>query len=244
MRRAEDLCTIAQKRGIARYSGFLSDREQELAQAAMNRLGCSEYTFDGGYPQAERKLLCIEPAGAYSEPPIRCVKVECVLKASADQGPSHKDYMGAVLGLGLERDCLGDILLDPDAPGTAYVFLLERIEPLLCEELTSVGRYLASTQPFYGQVPCATVERELQTATVSSLRADAVLAAMLHCSRSQACAILRAGQLEINHMAVSDPHAAVYEGDLFTVRGKGRFRLESLGGKSRKDRLFITFFQY
>lgn len=243
MRRAEDLCRIAQGRGIARYSGFLTDREQCLAAAALNKAGCREFAFEGGYPQAERKLLCIEPAGAYSEPPICCVKLECAL-ANGAEGPAHKDYLGALLGLGLERSCVGDILPDEALPGTAYVYLLQRVSQLICTELCSVGRCTAQAAVFDGLPPIRPPKRTLVSATVSSLRADAVLAAMLHCSRTQAGEILRGGGLEINHVQVFSPHAPVYEGDVFTVRGKGRFKLQSLGGKSRKDRLFIEYFQY
>lgn len=243
MRRAQDLFRAAAGRGIARYSGFLSDREQTLAAAALNAAGCSEFSFEGGYPGAERKLLCIEPAGAVSAPPICCVKLECFVPAGG-QGPLHKDYLGSLLGLGLERSCLGDLLPDLEQPGAAYGFLLERVSALVCAELSSVGRFSAKAQPFDGPVAFAAPERELQSATVSSLRADAVLAAMLHCSRTQAEVLIRGGGVEIGHVPVSSPHAAVYEGDVFTVRGKGRFQLAFLGGKSRKDRLFIEYFQY
>lgn len=241
MRRVQDLCGIAMRKGIARYSSFLSDREQTLAQAALNREGCEEYSFDGGYPFAERKILCIEPVGPCGTPPIACVQVECF---HAQDVPAHKDYLGAVLGLGLDRSSIGDIVPDPQAPGTAYVFALEPAAELLCNELASVGRYSVHTQRFYGEIPVQEPERTRQSATVSSLRADAVLAAMLRCSRGQAADLVRGGRLEINHVAVSNPHAPVYQGDLFTVRGNGRFRLEEIGGKSKKDRQFITFFQY
>ena len=63
MRRAQDLCRAAQNRGVARYSGFLSDREQTLAEAALNQVGCDWAAFEGGYPAAERKLLCLDAAG-------------------------------------------------------------------------------------------------------------------------------------------------------------------------------------
>ena len=93
-----------------------------------------------------------------------------------------------------------------------------------------------------GEFPQA--ERKTQTATVSSLRLDAVLAAMLHCSRGQACEWIAAGRVEINHLPAESAHAPVYEGDVFTVRGKGRFGLTALPGKSKKDRSIIEFFQY
>ena len=82
------------------------------------------------------------------------------------------------------------------------------------------------------------------TATVSSLRLDAVLSAMLHVSRGTAAELIEAGRVEINHLPVEKPHAPVYEQDVFTVRGKGRFRLTALPGKSKKDRSIIEFFQY
>lgn len=242
MRRAQDLCRAAQNRGVARYSGFLSDREQTLAEAALNQVGCDWAAFEGGYPAAERKLLCLEPAGASGEPPICCVLLRCA--AAGADAPAHKDYLGSLLGLGLERECVGDILPDPESPGCAYAFVLERVAPLICDELTSVGRFSASAQRFDGPLPVQPPQRKSRTATVSSLRADAVLAAMLRCSRSQAEALVRGGRLEINHVPVSSAHAPVYEGDIFTVRGMGRFKLEALGGKSRKDRLFIQYFQY
>lgn len=243
MRRADDLCRSAQGRGICRYSGFLSDREQALCAAALNKAGCEEYSFAGGFADAERKLLCIQPAGAFGEPPINCIQVQCP-QVSADKAPSHKDYLGSILGLGLERECLGDIVLHPEQPGVAYVFLLERVAQLVCNELCSVGRVAARAELFYEQLPVAEQERVLRTATVPSLRADAVLAAMLQCSRGQAGDLLKAGALEINHVSVTSAHAPVYEGDVFTVRGRGRFKLQTLGGKSRKDRLFIEYFQY
>lgn len=241
MRRVQDLCKIAMQRGIARYSSFLSDREQMLALAALNREGCTEYSFEGGYPFAERKLLCIEPAGAFAALPVGCVKIDCL---HSQDFPTHKDYLGAILGLGLERSSVGDIVLDPENPGTAYAFVLDQAAELLCTEMTGVGRFSVHVERFCGKVPVQETERVRQTATVSSLRADAVLAAMLRCSRGQACELVRGGRLEINHVAVNNPHAPVYQGDLFTVRGSGRFRLEEVGGRSKKDRQFITYFQY
>ena len=247
MRHVEDLARAAEGRGIARYSGFLSDREQDLARAALNRADVpeSDYHFEGGWPGAERKLLCLEPEGCYPASPLCCVKLTCRTLSGAAL-PGHKDYLGSLMGLELRREALGDIVLPPEEPGIAYLFALEPAAALICQELRSVGRTEVTAQQLaLDEVPeFAQAERRLQTATVSSLRLDAVLAAMLRCSRGMAAELVAAGRVEINHLPVSSAHAPVYESDVFTVRGKGRFRLTALPGKSKKDRQIIEFFQY
>lgn len=247
MRHVEDLARAAEGRGIARYSGFLSDREQDLARAALNRADVpeSDHHFEGGWPGAERKLLCLEPEGCYPASPLCCVKLTCRTLSGAAL-PGHKDYLGSLMGLELRREALGDIVLPADTPGTAYVFALETAGELICRELLQVGRTeVTTTLLSLDEVPeFPQAERKTQTATVSSLRLDAVLAAMLHCSRGQACEWIAAGRVEINHLPAESAHAPVYEGDVFTVRGKGRFGLTVLPGKSKKDRSIIEFFQY
>ena len=244
MRHIEDLARTAQTRGIPRYSAFLSDREQDLARAALNRAGLEEdFRFEGGWPEAERRVLCIEPEGSWSEFPVRCVQLQCRTQAGAAL-PAHKDYLGSLMGLALRREALGDIVLPADAPGTAYVFALEPAAELICRELCQAGHTELSTRLLepdeVPQFPAA----ERHAATVSSLRLDAVLSAMLHCSRGNAAELIEAGRVEINHLPADKPHAPVYEGDVFTVRGKGRFALTALPGKSKKERLIIEFFQY
>lgn len=247
MRHIEDLARAAESRGIPRYSAFLSDREQDLARVALNRADVppEDYHFEGGWPGAERKVLCLEPEGSYPAEPLCCVRLDCRALSGAAL-PGHKDYLGSLMGLELRREALGDIVLPADAPGTAYVFALETAGELICRELLQVGRTEVTTRMLaLDEVPAfPQEERKLQTATVSSLRLDAVLAAMLHCSRGMAAELVTAGRVEINHLPADSVHAPVYENDVFTVRGKGRFCLTALPGKSKKDRSIIEFFQY
>ena len=186
MRHIEDLARTASSRGIARYSGFLSDREQQLAQAALNRTDMpeDEIRFDGGWPGAERKLLCLEPVDSYPASPLCCVRLQCRALPGA-QLPAHKDYLGSLMGLELRREALGDIVLPEDQPGVAYVFALEPAAELICQELRQAGHtdLTAEMQPLETLPAFPQAERPRQTATVSSLRLDAVLAAMLRCSR-------------------------------------------------------------
>lgn len=246
MRHIEDLAHTAFSRGIARYSAFLSDREQDLARAALGRADVEDgFRFESGWPDAERKVLCLEPEGSYGETPICCVRLQCRALPGAAL-PAHKDYLGSLMGLALKREALGDIVLPEDQPGTAYVFALEPAAQLICRELFQAGHTELTTAllPLEEVPQFPQAEREVRSATVSSLRLDAVLAAMLRCSRGQAAELITAGRVEINHLPADKPHAPVYEDDVFTVRGKGRFRLTALPGKSKKDRSIIEFFQY
>ena len=245
MRHIEDLARTAEARGIPRYSSFLSDREQDLARAALSRAGCGCWHFDGGYPGAERQLAAIEPEGSWTDSPLTCVRLDCRAAPGAAL-PAHKDYLGSLMGLALKREALGDIVLPAALPGVAFVFALEPAARLICEELCQVGRAEVSCtpQPLEKLPDLSPGERTLRTAAVSSLRLDAVLAAMLHCSRGAAAELIQAGRVEINHLPTENVHAPVYEGDVFTVRGKGRFALTALPGKTRKDRQIVEFFQY
>lgn len=243
MRRAEELCQTAMTRGIPRYTGFLSDREQVLATAGVNRAGCDCAHFWGGWPDAERKVLCIEPPDAWQEQPVAVLRITARVESGA-QGPGHRDYLGAILGLGLERTCVGDLLVGE--AHTVYAMVLENKADFLIANLTSVGRFPVDAV-VCDAVPEAVLqgpERTLREATVPSLRADSVLAAMMHTSRGIAAQAIAAGRVEINHLPLRAAHEPVYEKDLFTVRGIGRYRLQAVGGTSKKGRIFISFFQY
>lgn len=245
MHRVEELCRVARERGIPRYTGFLSDREQVLAQAACHKADFATMRFWGGYDAAERRVLCLEPPESWQEEPLGYLRLTA-LAASDDKLPGHRDYLGSILGLGLDRTCVGDLLADPDEPAVFYAVVLADKQEFISLELASAGRCPVRAE-CCDSLPVSVakgVEKKLQEATVPSLRADAVLAAMMHTSRAKAADYIAVGRVEINHLPLRAAHETVYAKDIFTVRGVGRYRLEEIGGKSRKDRVFISFFQY
>ncbi len=227
--------------GVPKYIGFLNTREAELAQAEMNRQRWTDARFYGGVPNAERQMLCIyekEEAFAF---PIERVFIR-LAPGQQGQGLTHRDYLGALLGCGVKRDCIGDIQLSQEG---AVTYIHSKMLPYLEQNLTSVGRCAAGIQLDCEEaVQEIAPDRAVKRASVASLRLDAVLAAMLQQSRSDAAALIHKEVVQINHLAVQSLHHPVYEGDVFSIRGIGKYKLEAIGGQSRKNRTFIEFLQY
>lgn len=238
-RRIKELAGAAQSSGAPRQTAFLSDRQQVLACAALSAAGCADYHFDGGYSEAERKILCLHgDAGKDAAPRFGCL----FLEAMGEHGAlTHRDYLGALLSLGVKRECVGDIVT---CDAGAYVFLLDTVAPLVREELCRVGRCSVRVRGAQaGELPQQS-QRPLCKVSIASLRLDALLAAMLHISRADAAGLVKSGAVEINHVPTASIHAEVYENDTFSIRGYGKYHLGEIGSQSRKGRIFVSYYEY
>lgn len=151
--------------------------------------------------------------------------------------PGHRDYLGAILALGIERDRIGDIQICGD---TAYVFCLASVLPVLLSELDKVGRCGVKTAevPLF-EVPVPERKVKKLSFTVKSLRLDAVTGDLFGVSRTAAAEAIRLGLVALNYSVCEKTDAAVAEGDVISFRGKGKGKVSAVGGRSKKDRLFV-----
>ena len=235
MRRVEELCRVAQSRGIPRYTGFLSDREQSLAQAACNRAGCSRIRFWGGFDGAERKVLCIEPPEAWQEEPLAYLQ----FTACGDKLPTHRDYLGSLMGLQIDRSVVGDILVHEEG---ADIIVLEDMAEFILMHFSKAGRkQLSLTREELTDLRHAATEEKRGTGSVASPRLDSVAAIIFGLPRKDAQARIEKGLVFVNNAPCLKPEHQINEGDRLTVRGVGRARVESFGGTSRKGRLFLQY---
>ena len=151
--------------------------------------------------------------------------------------PVHRDYLGAVLGLGIERDRIGDLLVFDD---TAYLFCLSPVVSVLLQELEKVGKVsVKAEQVALSEVPISERKVKKITFTVKSLRLDAVTGDLFGVSRTLAAELIREGAVTLNYSICEKVDAAVKEGDTLSVHGKGKGRISQIGGRSRKDRRFV-----
>lgn len=234
-RRLDELAARAARTGQPCFSGFLSPPEADMALAAGRRQRV-EVSLEGGYADAERRMACFQ--GDWEEPfPI----VALALAWPHQNAPSHRDILGGVMGLGIERRCIGDIALSQDR---AYLFAETAMAGHIADSLTGAGRVKLQTRVLdeWPQIepPQGTEVRD----TVSGLRLDAVVSGGFGMSRANAAELIAAGRVKLRHIPNERPDARVKEGDVISARGFGRLVVREVGAPTKKGRLPLRLIRY
>ncbi len=214
-----------------RVSGFFLDPAK--CRKALSWFADCEPVLWGGYEGAERQMIAFGESAATGDWfPLRAVR----LTPTAPWQASHRDVLGAVLGLGLDRSKIGDILV---TERDAVLFCTEPIAAFLREGITTVGRYRVTAEET--ERPEIPKKKYIEiTDTVASLRADCVIAAIYALPRARAQAAISAGKVTVNWEELTSLSAELREGDVISLRGSGRSELTKIGGHSRKERIFIS----
>lgn len=236
LRRLDELATRAEKTGRPCFSSFLSPAEAERVESIARRHGLWA-RMEGGYPDAERRMACFWAEDEDTDFPIAAVE----LTWPRQNAPEHRDILGSVMGLGLDRRCVGDIALMPEA---AYLFAEERMAEHIAQNLLSAGRVHLQTRLLDELPPIQPLPGEEVRDTVSSLRLDAVVAGGFRLSRGTVAELIGMGRVKLRHLPEERPDARVGQGDAISVRGYGRLTVDAVGQPNRKGRLPLTMTRY
>ncbi len=236
LRRALDLSRQAEKYAEPRNTGFLSPAEQQELRALCARERLSP-VFHGGGPDCERQMAFFLPSWLVAEALDPAQAIGAVRIDAPFGAPGHRDYLGAILGLGLRRDTLGDLRA---GEAGAELFCSLSIAPYLLQNLEKVGRFgVKPRQIPLAEVPAPQRQYKSVSFTVQSLRLDAVCGGVFGLSRTSAQAQILAGNVNVNYLPCLKPDAPLHEGDIISLRGSGKATLLAPGGTSRKGRQFI-----
>lgn len=251
-------------------SGFLTPAEQRAALDAARANGDGGRCFFwGGVAGCERRAALFLPewmtgdfcdrGGAFDESREEFVKE--LTDSGADGGEiaklfapleisgspytelSHRDYLGALLSLGLERDAIGDIF--PTGPSGAVVFATPEAAELILSDLVSVGREKVSVTR--AELPASfriTREFEAITDTVMSIRLDGVVKALCNISREAASDLVLSGDVSVNYVVAAKPDMSLEKGDVISVRGYGKYIFDGDRGVNRRGRIRIDARKY
>ncbi|MCH5268125.1 MAG: RNA-binding protein [Lachnospiraceae bacterium] len=253
-----ELSRVAYQRGICMYSEFTGLAGRTLAwQAVAEQYSdlpeqALPITAYGGYEEAERVILCFLPDRDSDIPltecyPLRCVRIAPVNRRFGED-LSHRDYLGTIMGLGLERDQIGDILVRQEGTAGAeatvgYVFCKANKAELLTD-LTRIRHTTVTAEVIEpGQLHWEQKYKDI-SGSVSSLRLDAVIAVAIRTSRTQGLQLVRDGNIYINGKCCTENAKLLQDGDVISVRGHGKYRFRYTGSQSKKGRYQITVQQY
>ena len=232
-----DLAEACDRRGYPMGSDFLTLNEQNLFLAfSKDKLPPVSMEMCGGYELAERKIIFYKPVGVGEEypAPISLLSVQPLMKKFSEE-LTHRDYLGALMHLGIERSCLGDILVQGH---TAYVFCLEKMAELICREVTRIRHTtVMAVKETLSEIPSPRIQDV--TGTVSSVRLDSVLAVAFGLSRNKAIPYIEGGQVYVNARQVVSNGYGLHPGDLISVRGLGKFRYVDVRNQSKKGKYWI-----
>ncbi len=219
---------------------FLTLSEIETAKTVLS--GCN-YLFFGGMENTERQMLCIahEDIEITNETfPIAGIRVTPKsVKFSEDF--SHRDVLGSVLGLGLQRDVIGDIFVSEKE---ALILCTEQISDYILDNLSKIRHTNVVCKKISAEETSFKKEFKLVERTVSAIRIDTICAAAFGVSRSSVATAISAGKVFINGREILSPSFGVKEEDVISLRGEGKARLKEIGGLTKKGRICVTLERY
>lgn len=214
-----------------KLTDFLDPRERYIVESLV---GGAELLVEahGAFSESERMRVLLYPNYYIPEKEDFRITVFSVKYASKFLTIEHKDVLGSLMSLGLERAKFGDIQIQGDEVQFAVV---AELKDYIIANFTSIGKAKIAVTEVEDDL-IVTHELWIETMNiVSSLRLDTVLAALLSVSRQKAVSLIRGDKVRVNWTSVNDPSLTLYESDVLSIRGSGRFKVIAIEGRTRKD---------
>lgn len=237
-KRLEELANRSYANQQYLFTGFLSAAELDIYYQMEHELSYASAVLFGGTNDCERVMLRFgsEALCGYEESfPIACVAIVPLLEKFGEV-LSHRDYLGALMNLGIERSTLGDIIIEGKH---AFLFCTEQMEPYILENLDKI-KHTNVQCSLAKEIPKSTVVQvERKIVQVGAMRADSIIAKVYHLSRSESLNLFRAKKVFVNGRQTENNCGSLKPEDKVTVRGYGRFCCVNIVGESKKGKLNV-----
>lgn len=236
-----DTAEIANKTRKYRITDFMDPYGAEIAEVVSAHFPELQVAFDGGYFGAERQCAIFIHEDFTAEPivPLNVIKATWNEKFAR---LSHRDVLGAITGLGIDRNQIGDLLV---SLGQVKIICTAKIAPFLLNNLQYIGSTSVSCceDTLDSIAPKEERCKEI-TSTAASMRLDAIAAIGYSTSRSKMAAVIEADRVKVNWQPAKSSSQMLKEGDIISIRGRGRVEIVSVNGKSKKGRTIVTLKRY
>ncbi|HHW46785.1 MAG TPA: hypothetical protein GXX17_07785 [Clostridiales bacterium] len=238
-RRVEDAVRLCQKHDACRFLGFLDSAEIIEAKRTVEKYKV-KHRFFAGYPDGERMVLGVFPDWCEPEDSLFPISPITAVFRKGEM-LSHRDFLGALMSLGIERETVGDIL---PGDGFAVFFVLKDISPFILTQLDMVGKTgvkLSEGLPM--GLPLGQGFLEISK-SIASERLDCVVAALCNTGRSKAAELIKTGLVSVNSLPAEKLTKQVSSGDKISIRGKGKYLIQSVDDRSKRGRIILKARKY
>ena len=241
-KRLVELSRIAYTREIVTFSEFLNLNELNILHTTPKNMLLSQYKTYGGYGLSERQMAAFLPDALYYDYqyPIQIIEISPVNRKFAEE-LSHRDYLGAVMNLGIERCKLGDILIED---GKAILFAKEELASYIMEHLTRIRHTTVKTSILSTFEDSYEPRYEELKGTVASVRLDTVLSLAYPLSRSKVTGLIEGARVFVNGKLVTSNGYRLKEGDILSVRKMGRIGYNGILSETKKGRYMVSIRKY
>ena len=242
LKRLVELSRIAYTREIVTFSEFLNLNELNILHTTPKNMLLSQYKTYGGYGLSERQMAAFLPDALYYDYqyPIQIIEISPVNRKFAEE-LSHRDYLGAVMNLGIERCKLGDILIED---GKAILFAKEELAGYIMEHLTRIRHTTVRTSILPAFEDSYEPRYEELKGTVASVRLDTVLSLAYPLSRSKVTGLIEGARVFVNGKLVTSNGYRLKEGDILSVRKMGRIGYNGILSETKKGRYMVSIRKY
>lgn len=231
-----DLKELCYKSNQPKFIGFLTAQEAAVALKQF-KMG-DRYDISGGYDGAERVMLGVLPD--WCDAPVFPIKSITITYRPCDK-LSHRDFLGALMALGITRETVGDILVEN---GRAVVFVADDVAKFVFTQIEKIGNVgVELSWDYCAPLPQMPEKQELSV-TVASTRIDCVVAAICGVSRGQAAQKIADGNVLINSISVEKVTTDVKMNDKVTVRKHGKYDIKACDQHSKKGRIILKYDKY
>lgn len=241
-KRLIELSNQAYSRDIVTFSDFLNLNELHILHTTPKDILLTRYETYGGYDMSERQMAAFLPDALYYEYeyPLKAVEITPLHQKFAED-LSHRDYLGALMNLGIDRARLGDIVVDGK---TAVVFAKEEITEYIAEHLFCIRHTEVRTVVKDASDINYNPKYEEIKGTVPSIRLDTVLSTAYPLSRSKVTPYIENGKVFVNGKLITNNGYQLKPGDIISVRGMGRIKYEETLSETKKGRYMISVKKY
>ena len=245
-----DKIEFSAKRNSVEYTDFLDMRQRQLLEKVLVELKVTNYIATGGYKTAERTILIIIPSKleeVFNKEQFDYNTILGVIRINLPNELkgmySHRDYLGAVIKIGMRREKVGDILTSKDG---ADLIVLKEAEKYISNGLKELTRF--SKAEFESKkIEDLNVEEpktKVLNIIIPSMRIDSIVSEIIRTSRAKGSELIKEERVFINHELITKGSKEVKSGDIITVRGKGRFKVGNVLSNTKKGNIVLEVEKY